>query len=135
MQEGVKKLNEKELLEIIGKGECHTTEFKKSTTDITKDVYESICAFSNRDGGHVFLGVKDNGEILGIEPNCIEKMKKDFVTAINNANKMYPPLFLTPVEYELQDEVHPFPIPEIPYLQNKFPAFLHIIYTQVLHYL
>ena len=95
-------MNEKELLEIIGKGECHTTEFKKSTTDITKDVYESICAFSNRDGGHVFLGVKDNGEILGIEPNCIEKMKKDFVTAINNANKMYPPLFLTPVEYELQ---------------------------------
>lgn len=95
-------MNEKELLEIIRKGECHTTEFKKSTTDITKDVYESICAFSNRDGGHVFLGVKDNGEILGIEPNCIEKMKKDFVTAINNANKMYPPLFLTPVEYELR---------------------------------
>ena len=29
-------------------------------------------------------------------------MKKDFVTAINNANKMYPPLFLTPVEHELQ---------------------------------
>ena len=54
MQEGVKKLNEKELMEIIGKGECHTTEFKKSTTDITKDVYESICAISNRDGGHVF---------------------------------------------------------------------------------
>lgn len=95
-------MNEKELLEIIGRGECHTTEFKKSTVDITKDVYESICAFSNRDGGHVFLGVKDNGEILGIEPDCIEKMKKDFVTAINNANKMYPPLFLTPVEYELE---------------------------------
>lgn len=57
-------LNENELLEIIGKGECHMTEFKKSTTDITKDVYESICAFSNRDGGHVFLGVKDNGRYL-----------------------------------------------------------------------
>lgn len=67
-----------------------------------KDVYESICAFSNRNGGHIFLGIKDNGEILGIESHCIEKMKKDFVTAINNANKMYPPLFLTPVEYELQ---------------------------------
>ena len=33
--------------------------------------------------------MKDNGEILGIEPNCIEKMKKNFVIAINNANKMY----------------------------------------------
>ncbi len=30
----------KELLQIIGKGECHTVEFKKSTTDITKDVYK-----------------------------------------------------------------------------------------------
>ena len=95
-------MDDKELLEIIDRGECHTTEFKKSTTDITKDVYESICAFSNRDGGHVFLGVKDNGEILGIEPHCIEKIKKDFVTAINNVNKMYPPLFLTPVEYKLK---------------------------------
>lgn len=78
------------------------TEFKKSTTDITKDTYESICAFSNRDGGHVFLGVKDNGEIIGIEPDCIEKIKKDFVTTINNVNKMFPPLFLTPEEYEFQ---------------------------------
>lgn len=95
-------MDDKELLAIIDRGECHTTEFKKSTTDITKDVYESICAFSNRDGGHVFLGVKDNGEILGIEPHCIEKIKKDFVTAINNVNKMYSPLFLTPVEYKLK---------------------------------
>lgn len=55
--------------------------------NITKDVYESVCAFSNRDGGHIFLGVKDNGEILGIAPDCIEKMKKDFVTAINNTKK------------------------------------------------
>ena len=69
-------MSEIELLEIISKGECCTTEFKKSTTDITKDVYESICAFSNRDGGHIFLGVKDNGEILGIKPDCIEKIRK-----------------------------------------------------------
>lgn len=95
-------MDEKEVWKIIGRGECHIIEFKKSTTDITKDVYESICAFSNRNGGHIFLGIKDNGEILGIESHCIEKMKKDFVTAINNANKMYPPLFLTPMEYEIQ---------------------------------
>lgn len=47
--EAVYKMNEKELLQVISKGVCHTTEFKESTTDITKDVYESICAFSNRD--------------------------------------------------------------------------------------
>mgnify|MGYP004678060463 CR=1 FL=1 len=70
-------MDEKEILNILSKGENHTTEFKKSQTSITKDVYESVCAFSNRDGGNIFLGVKDNGEILGIEPNCVEQIKKD----------------------------------------------------------
>ncbi len=100
-REGDEMLNKDELLALISGGEGHTVEFKKSAIDITKDVYESICAFSNRDGGHIFLGIKDNGEILGIDPAYIGKMKKDFVTAVNNANKMYPPLFLIPAEYEL----------------------------------
>ena len=73
-----------ELLAIIEQGEGHTVEFKKSTTDITKDVYDTVCAFSNRDGGHIFLGVKDNGTILGIRPDCVERMKKDFVTAVKS---------------------------------------------------
>lgn len=89
-----------ELLALLEQGESHTIEFKKSTTDITKDVYETVCSFSNRDGGHIFLGVEDNGTVLGIRLDCIERMKKDFVTAINNENKMYPPLYLTPLEYE-----------------------------------
>lgn len=89
-----------ELLALIEEGENHTVEFKRSTTDITKDIYETVCSFSNRDGGHIFLGVKDNGTILGIDPDCIDRMKKDFVTAVNNENKMYPPLYLSPLEYE-----------------------------------
>lgn len=104
-QGGENALDEKEILNILSKGENHTTEFKKSQTSITKDVYESVCAFSNRDGGNIFLGVKDNGEILGIEPNCVEQIKKDFVTAINNSNKMYPPLFLSPKEYKIDGKI------------------------------
>lgn len=49
--------------------------------------------------------MKDNGEILGIEPNCVEQIKKDFVTAINNSNKMYPPLFLSPKEYKIDGKI------------------------------
>lgn len=89
-----------ELLELIHGGENITVEFKKSSTEVTKDVYETVCAFSNRDGGHIFLGVKDNGEILGIEEDKVDKVKKEFVTSVNNENKMYPPLYLTPIEYE-----------------------------------
>ena len=54
-----------ELAELIEQGENHMVEFKKSSTDITKDVYDTICSFSNRDGGHIFLGIKDNGTVLG----------------------------------------------------------------------
>lgn len=89
-----------ELLELVRGGENLIVEFKKSRTEVTKDVYETVCAFSNRDGGHIFLGVKDDGEILGIEDDKVDKVKKEFVTSINNENKMYPPLYLTPIEYE-----------------------------------
>ena len=89
-----------ELRRLIQGGENLHVEFKKSTTDITKDVYETVCSFSNRDGGHIFLGVRDDGEILGIAEDKVEKMKKEFVTSVNNENKLFPPLYLTPVEYE-----------------------------------
>lgn len=71
-----------ELLAHINAGESLTVEFKKSTTDITKDVYDTICSFSNREGGHIFLGVKDNGTVLGVDKHSIAKMKKDFVNCI-----------------------------------------------------
>ena len=94
----------KELLEIIETGEGHSIEFKKSTNEITKDVYDTVCSFSNRDGGHILLGVKDDGEILGVDESAIEKIKKDFVTSINNANKLYPPLYLQMEEYDVDDK-------------------------------
>lgn len=37
-----------ELLEMIHGSESITVEFKKLRTEVTKDVYEIICAFSNR---------------------------------------------------------------------------------------
>ena len=70
-----------ELLTLIQNGENNTVEFKKSTTEITKDVYDYVCSFSNRDGGHICLGVKDNGTILGIQPDCVDQMKKNFITS------------------------------------------------------
>ncbi len=91
-----------DLQKLIDGGESITVEFKESHSNITKDVYDTVCSFSNRDGGHIFLGVKDNGEIIGIEADKVDKIKKQFVTTINNDSKMYPPLYLTPVPYETE---------------------------------
>ena len=80
-------MTEAELLKLIEGGENIQVEFKKSTTEITKDVYDTVCSFSNREGGIILLGVKDNGEILGVAPDAVDRMKKDFVTSINNGEK------------------------------------------------
>lgn len=89
---------------LISKGEGIDIEFKKSTVDITKDVYETVCAFSNRFGGHIFLGVKDDGTVIGVDKNCIEKIKKNFVTSINNPTKFYPLLYLQIEDIIFQDK-------------------------------
>jgi ATP-dependent DNA helicase RecG len=64
-----------EILALIKGGENKSIEFKKSTTDISKDVYETVGSFSNREGGHIFLGVKDNGTVLGVDPERIGQMR------------------------------------------------------------
>lgn len=68
-------MTEAELLKLIEDGENIQVEFKKSTTEITKDVYDTVCSFSNREGGIILLGVKDNGEILGVAPDAVDRMK------------------------------------------------------------
>lgn len=40
-------MTEEELLNIIQGGENIQVEFKKSTHEITKDVYDTVCSFSN----------------------------------------------------------------------------------------
>lgn len=93
-------MNKKNILQIIQKGEGISVEFKKSKSRINRDVYDTVCAFSNRIGGDLFLGVEDAGTICGIDPDKIETIKQDLVTALNNPQKVNPPLFLIPEQYE-----------------------------------
>ena len=74
---------------LIKTGEKIDVEFKESKNDLNKDVYESVCSFNNRDGGYIILGVVDKTkEICGVNPDKVDKMRKDFTTSINNANKI-----------------------------------------------
>ena len=98
-------MQESELLKLLHLGEGIAVEFKKSSNEITKDVYDTVCSFSNRDGGHIFLGVRDDGVILGVNPDAVSQMKKDFVTSINNAQKLYPPLYLHPEQYIIDGKI------------------------------
>jgi predicted HTH transcriptional regulator len=88
-------MNTEHIQQIIATGENTSIEFKECKTALNKDVYETVCAFLNRAGGEILLGVKNNGEIVGIAQDKIDQIQKEFVTTINNANKLVPPTYLT----------------------------------------
>lgn len=86
---------------LLKNRETVTIEFKESKNQIPENVYETVSAFSNRYGGYIIFGVNDNGEPIGVNPNNIESMKKNFSNQLNNPNKMSPTLYLSLEEVEL----------------------------------
>lgn len=93
------------LLNIIKNGECYTTEFKEATVSLPKSLFETICGMLNRNGGHIFLGIKDNCEIVGVNKASIEKMKKDFINLCNNPQKIFPTIYVRIHEYEYNGKI------------------------------
>ena len=53
------------LKNILDVGETIGVEFKRCSNGIDNDVYETVCSFLNRFGGDIFLGVLDNGTVIG----------------------------------------------------------------------
>lgn len=49
-------MNKKQLKNIIKLGEGIQTEFKTCKFELSNNVFETICAFLNRSGGHLILG-------------------------------------------------------------------------------
>jgi len=70
-----------ELRELIAKGESSVLEFKRKFTTSEK-IAREIIAFANTTGGHLLLGVDDNGGIKGVDS---EKEQVDLVTVALHA--------------------------------------------------
>ena len=63
-------MNKTGIKQLIRRGEGISVEFKECRNKLNKDVFESICAFLNRNGGDLILGVNDKGKITGIAPEA-----------------------------------------------------------------
>ncbi|MFH1356386.1 MAG: RNA-binding domain-containing protein [bacterium] len=87
-------MTQQKIKNLLKLGEGINVEFKSSKNALSKDVYETVCAFLNRHGGTILLGVDDSGKVVGIDPENITQIKKDFVTAINNPQKIHPASYL-----------------------------------------
>ena len=53
-------------------------------------------------GVSLTLGVKNDGTICGVDPAAIGKIKTDFVTSVNNKDKIFPPMYLQPQEFHIE---------------------------------
>ena len=93
---------QQKIKDLTKKGEGISIEFKECKTELTKDVYPTICAFLNRNGGELLLGVNDSRVVVGIDKDKIEQIKKDFITAINNPEKISPSVYLSIEEVEIK---------------------------------
>jgi ATP-dependent DNA helicase RecG len=89
-----------EIENIISQGEGLHAEFKQSRESLSRSVFETICAFLNRKGGYIFLGVKDSGAIEGITENSIQTQLKTLANDMNNRQIISP---VTHVESEIAE--------------------------------
>jgi ATP-dependent DNA helicase RecG len=87
-----------ELLEIIANGENSGIEFKRD--DIRPEqLAKEIVAFANFQGGRIFLGVEDNGQLSGIQRSDIQEWVSNAIR-----DKVHPQLIPFYEEILLEDD-------------------------------
>ena len=101
-------MDSKKIKTILDIGETIGVEFKRCGNGIESDVYETVCSFLNRFGGDIFLGVLDDGTVLGVPEKAAPDMVKNFISCISNPALFTPTVYLSPeiIQYESKTIIH-----------------------------
>lgn len=89
-------MDRKEFESILTIGETVAVEFKRCGNGIENDTYETVCSFLNRFGGDLFMGVLDDGTVVGIPEKAALDMVKNFIKVISNPMLFSPTIYLVP---------------------------------------
>jgi ATP-dependent DNA helicase RecG len=54
------------IIKNLGLSESTTVEFKQSLSEMD-DIIMVVAAFANTDGGRIYVGVSDVGEVIGLQ--------------------------------------------------------------------
>ncbi len=80
---------------LISQGEGLEVEFKESYDSLSRSVFETICAFLNRNGGHILLGVNNAGIVEGVSEATIQQQLDVLARDMNNPQLISPGFFLS----------------------------------------
>lgn len=83
-----------EIRKILAIGENIEIEFKQSQMKLALSIYESICAFLNRRGGHIVLGADNNGKVLGVNDERLQEQLDTLAKDMNNPQLFNPTYYL-----------------------------------------
>ena len=86
------------LTEILIMGETANVEFKRCGQQPEKDTFETVCSFANTFGGSIFLGIEENGEVVGVRAGNLLAVKRNVINVVHN-----PELFDLPVALEFEE--------------------------------
>jgi ATP-dependent DNA helicase RecG len=90
------------ILALLEQKESSKLEFKEAKRKVPSSLFETVCSFLNRDGGDIFLGVHDSGEIIGIDDSVIDKMITEITINSNNPQVLDPPFILFPEKINVE---------------------------------
>lgn len=95
-----------ELKQITKNREKRTLEFKEAWNALPSNLFETICAFLNRDGGVIVLGAHDDGTISsGVNSACVEQLSKNLANMSNNSEVLSPTFLLQPEIVEIDEDM------------------------------
>ena len=94
-----------DIKELIKKGESINVEFKTANSILPKNLFETVCAFLNTNGGYIILGVNDKNEIIGVDEYYVDKLKKDFTSKCNNEEVINPTIYCELKEIEVNGKI------------------------------
>lgn len=83
-------------IKLSKEGEGTQIEYKTCTEQISESLYETVCSFLNHSGGRILVGVRNDGEISGVNPDKAETLKSNIITAIKNTKLFLPCPYFTP---------------------------------------
>ena len=83
-------MNQSNLIQRIQNGEDSYTQFKVNITNNDK-LAEELVAFSNAKGGLLFVGVRDDNEIVGLEDDDIRRLNQLIGNVVNS--NITPPIY------------------------------------------
>ncbi len=121
-------MNQETFRSILSIGETVAVEFKRCGNGIEHDVYESVCSFLNRFGGDIFMGVLDDGTVIGVPKKAVSDMIKNFISVISNDGIFHPTVYLAPelIEFEGHTIIHVHVPPS-----SEVHSYKRVIYDRV----